>query len=81
MHVWQLQEAKAKLTQLIKASRSEPQVISRHGTPTSVVISMDQYLTLCGTKKDITVFFRKSPLYGLDIEFERDQSSFRETDL
>ncbi len=81
MHVWQLQEAKAKLTQLINESKFEPQVISRHGVQESVVISMEQYLVLCGAKEDIATFFKKSPLYGLDTLFERDQSSFRDTDF
>jgi len=81
MHVWQLQEAKAKLTQLINRSKSEPQIISRHGVNESVVISMDQYLELCGAKENITTYFKNSPLYGVDIALERDQSSFRDTDL
>ncbi|NDH66687.1 MAG: type II toxin-antitoxin system Phd/YefM family antitoxin [Gammaproteobacteria bacterium] len=81
MHVWQLQEAKAKLTQLINRSKSEPQIISRHGVNESVVISMDQYLELCGAKENITTYFKNSPLYGIDIALERDQSSFRDTDL
>ena len=81
MHVWQLQEAKAKLTQLINRSKSEPQIISRHGVNDSVVISMDQYLELCGAKENITTYFKNSPLYGVDIALERDQSSFRDTDL
>lgn len=81
MHVWQLQEAKAKLTQVINESKSEPQIISRHGVHESVVISVEQYLELCGAKEDITTFFKQSPLYDLDITIERDQSSFRDTDL
>ncbi len=81
MHIWQLQEAKAKLTQLINESKSEPQIISRHGVHESVVISMEQYLELCGSKENITTYFRKSPLFGVDIAFERDQSPNRDTDL
>ena len=80
MHIWQLQEAKAKLTQLINKSKSEPQIISRHGINESVVISMEQYLSLCGAKENITTYFKNSPLYELDITFERDQSPFRDID-
>jgi prevent-host-death family protein len=81
MQIWQLQEAKAKLTQLVNESQFEPQIISRHGKNESVVISMEKYLELCGEKEDLTVFFRHSPLMGLDALFERDKSSFRDTDL
>jgi hypothetical protein len=42
---------------------------------------MDQYLELCGAKENITTYFKNSPLYGVDIALERDQSSFRDTDL
>lgn len=81
MQIWQLQEAKAKLTQLVNESQFEPQIISRHGKNESVVISMEKYLELCGAKEDLTDFFRNSPLMGLDDLFQRDKSSFRDTDL
>jgi prevent-host-death family protein len=81
MHVWQLQEAKAKLTQLINDTKNSPQIISRHGVNEAIVINIEKYHELCGEKESIVSFFRKSPLYGLDIEFERDKSLPREIDL
>ncbi len=81
MHVWQLQEAKAKLAQLVKEAKIEPQIISRHGVNETVVISMEKYRDLCGIKKNIVEFLKSSPLNGLDIEFERDQSAMRDIDL
>lgn len=81
MAVWQLQEAKAKLTQLMRDAHTEPQIISRHGHHESVVISMEQYLEFCGASEDLTAFFKKSPLYGLDTLFEREQSAFRDIEL
>lgn len=35
--IWKLEEAKANLSQLIRAAESEPQVITRHGKPVAVV--------------------------------------------
>lgn len=81
MHVWQVQEAKAKLTQLMKDAQREPQVISRHGINEMVVIKMEQYLKLIGEKKDIVAFLRNSPLYGVDLEATRDDSSIRDIEL
>lgn len=81
MHVWQLQEAKAKLTQLIKEANLEPQIISRHGINETVVISMEKYKELIGQKEDVVSFFKNSPLYGIDLDLNRDKSNIREIDL
>lgn len=81
MHVWQLQEAKAKLTQLIKEANLEPQIISRHGVNETVVISMEKYKELIGKKQDIVSFFRRSPLYDIDLDIRRDTSAIRDVDL
>jgi prevent-host-death family protein len=42
MHVWQLQEAKAKLTELVNKCKLEPQFISRRGVNEVVVVSVDK---------------------------------------
>ncbi len=81
MHVWQLQEAKAKLTQLIKDAHLEPQIISRHGVNETVVISMEKYKELIGKKEDLVSFFRNSPLYGIDLDLKRNKSTIRGIDL
>ena len=81
MHIWQLQEAKAKLTQLIKEAHFEPQIISRRGVNETVVISMDKYKELVGKKQDIVSFFRRSPLYDIDLDIRRDTSAIRDVDL
>lgn len=81
MHVWQLQQAKAKLTNLIKQAQLEPQCISRHGINETVVISMEKYNELIGNKEDIVSFFRNSPLYDIDLDLKRDTSTIRDIDL
>lgn len=81
MHIWQLQEAKAKLTQLMKDAKLEPQIISRHGVNETIVMSMDQYEALIGKKESLGSFLKHSPLYGLDWSCERDTSGMRDTDL
>jgi prevent-host-death family protein len=81
MRVWQLQEAKAKLTQLVNESMLEPQIISRRGVEETVVISIKKYRQLIGKKEDIVSFFRKSPLNDLDLDLKRDSLPIREVDL
>ncbi|MHB1532127.1 type II toxin-antitoxin system Phd/YefM family antitoxin [Acidithiobacillus sp.] len=80
MSAWQLQEAKAKLSELVKVvEREGPQEITVHGRPVAVVLSKADYERLSGTSHSLVAFMRASPLYGLeDIRFERDQSLSRE---
>jgi antitoxin Phd len=81
MHIWQLQEAKAKLTELVNESKHAPQFISRRGINEAVVISVEKYREFTGQNEDIVSFFKHSPLYGLELNLDRDPSSIRETDL
>ena len=81
MHIWQLQEAKAKLTELVNESKHGPQIISRRGVNEAVVISMEKYREFTGQNENIVSFFQHSPLYGLDLNIERDKSSMRDVDL
>lgn len=81
MNIWQVQEAKAKLTKLINEAKNAPQIISRRGEPEIVVISMSRYRELTNSKDDVVSFFRKSPLCGVDITIDRDRNSIRDVNL
>ena len=81
MTAWQLQQAKAKLTELVRKSQTEPQIISRHGVNEAVLISMQQYTKFMSNKQSAMDFFRNSPLHGIKLDIERDQSFDREIDL
>lgn len=82
MEIWQLQEAKAKLSSLIKKVMSSgPQGISIRGLLEVVVISKSDYEKLLKKKPSFVQLMNKSPLKGLDLDIGRDQSEFREVDL
>jgi antitoxin Phd len=82
MRTWQLQEAKARLSELVKSSQSEgPQEISVRGEPAVVVLSKTEYDRLRRTKPSFLEFMRRSPLMGLELEFERDRSPSRSVSL
>lgn len=83
MHTWQMQEAKARLSELVKLAESEgPQDITLHGRSVAVVLSRSAFERLSGSKQSLVEFMRQSPLYGLeDIDFKREQSVTREVDL
>lgn len=61
---WMLQTAKNKLSEVIERAQHEgPQVVTRRGTDTAVVLSMDDFRALSGASDaDLVTFFRKSPL-------------------
>ena len=74
--VWQIQDAKNKLSEVInRAITQGPQVITRHGEKTVVVVAYAEYETLRKSQGKLSAFFRASPLAGLDLT--RDQSPTR----
>jgi antitoxin Phd len=82
MRTWQLQEAKARLSEVIKqASREGPQTITMRGEPTAVVISRDEYERLRHPRESFVDFMRKSPLYGVNIDLKREQTLTREPNI
>ena len=79
MHTWQIQEAKARMSELVKRAQTQPQGITLHGKPVAVVMSCETFDRLSQTQGSLVDFMRRSPLYGDDdLVFERDQSLTRE---
>ena len=66
--VWQLQEAKAKLSDVVKRAVSKPQFITVHGKEAAVVISYDEYIDITTPKQSLFDFFQNSPFYGVELE-------------
>jgi prevent-host-death family protein len=82
---WQLQHAKAKLSEVIRLAQSEgPQLITRQGVGGVVVVPVEQYNQLVGRKDQPTSlveFFAQSPFVGLELNLERDKDTGREIEL
>ncbi len=79
MHTWQMQEAKARMSELVKRAQTQPQDITLHGKSVAVVISRETFDRLSQNQDSLVDFMRRSPLFGADdIEFERDGSLTRE---
>lgn len=82
MYTWQLQVAKARLSDVIKKAVKEgPQEITVHGEPTAVVISSKEYERLKHPKGSFVAFMRSSPLYGIDLDLKREQTLTRKADF
>lgn len=81
-NVWQLQEAKNKFSNLVdKAHHDGPQVVTRHGKESVVIIAIEDYQKLNKPKSDLVSFFKKSPLSGINLDLTRDKSSSRDIEL
>jgi prevent-host-death family protein len=83
MRQWALQDAKARLSEVVRlATEHEPQEITLRGEPAVVVLAREDYDRLTTPRESLVEFMRRSPLYGAeDIEFPRDQSLTREVEL
>ncbi len=81
-NVWQLQDAKNKFSNLVdKAHREGPQVVTKHGKESVVIIAIEDYQKLNRPKSDLISFFKNSPLYSLDLDLTRDKIPSRDIEL
>lgn len=77
---WQLQEAKQRFSELIRAVGSDgPQVVTKHGRATAVVLDIEEYRRLKGGD-DFKSLLMAGPLLD-DLEVRRDPSGPREVEL
>jgi len=79
MEHWQLQDAKNRFSEIVnKALRNGPQVVTRRGKKTVVIMSVEQYQSLVRPKINIFDFFQESPLRGKDLDLTHKKDSARE---
>ncbi|MBI5949358.1 MAG: type II toxin-antitoxin system prevent-host-death family antitoxin [Chloroflexi bacterium] len=77
---WQIHEARDRLSEVIRRAEAEgPQTITVRGQPRAVVTAIARRGTAPGTETESLLdFFRRSPLWGAGLDFERDRSPMRE---
>lgn len=79
---WQLQEAKNRLSEVVRKARHEgPQTITLHGKDAAVVVSAEQFARLPRRKGTLVDFFRESPLVGVDLNVTRSRDTGRKIEL
>jgi prevent-host-death family protein len=81
MTAWQIQEAKARFSELMKMAECSPQFITTRGNPTAVLISQKEYQRLAEPKSSFFDFMQTSPWADVELELERDTSLPREPEL
>ena len=61
-NIWQVQEARARFSELLEASQAEgPQIITKHGKETAVVVSIEQWRRLESAAKPSLKAFLPAP--------------------
>ena len=74
MAIWQVQEAKTRLSEVIEEAVSKgPQIITRHGTERAVVLSIADYRALTAHKPDLREYLLGGPkVDGFQVDRERE---------
>lgn len=73
-------EVKDKLSEVIaSAENGEPQIITRNGKETAVVISYREFQRLTAKKETLSEFLLNSPLRESGIDLTRSKDTGRET--
>ena len=70
---WQLQEAKNRFSEVVEeAIKDGPQVVTKRGVETVVILSYSKYLELTAPRQKLSAFFRESPLAEVELDLRRD---------
>jgi prevent-host-death family protein len=72
---WQLQQAKAQLSEVVKCAKRDPQIITLRGEETAVVLSIEQYRKLVQPKPNFFEFMQNSPLANVELNLKRNKST------
>jgi len=79
---WKLQDAKNRLSELVRKAREEgPQVITLRGRDAVVVVSANEFRKLSRPRGSLVDFFLKSPLAGVNLGLDRSRDTGRRIDL
>ena len=81
MAAWQIQHAKARLSEVIERARNEgPQTITRHGAERAVVLSIENYRALIAQRPDFNEYLLGGPKVN-EFFIERDRDTGRLIDF
>jgi antitoxin Phd len=81
MAVWQVQEAKTRLSELIEeANKKGPQIITRHGSEHAVVLSITDYRALADRRVSLKDYLLSGPKVD-NFEVKRNRDTGRKVRL
>jgi len=70
---WNVVGAKTRLSEVMTRAQHTPQVITWHGKPSVVVVSVDEWQRKTERKGSLVDFLRTSPLVGAELDLQRQQ--------
>lgn len=78
---WQVQTAKQRFSELVERAVTEgPQIVTKHGRETVVVLEIGEYRRLAKPRRDFKEFLLSIPK-GDPLDIERSKDLGREIDL
>ena len=81
-NVWQIQEAKAKFSQLVEDANIKGfQTITKQGKPVAVILSKKEFDKITKSKTSLLSFFKAAPCQEIEINISRSKDLPRELDL
>jgi len=81
MH-WQVQEAKQRFSEVLRAAESgEPQIVTKHGEEVAVVIDIAEYRRLRRDQVGLMDYLRADPIDDVDLDAEIGRSSEQPRDI
>jgi prevent-host-death family protein len=78
---WTVANAKARLSEVIERAQSAPQMITRNGTPSVVMVSVEEWNRKSERKGSLATFLMGSPLAGSALVDERQSDGPRDLSL
>ena len=79
--LWTVAGAKARFSEVIERAQTDPQINTRHGKPSVVVVSADEWARKTIRKGSLAEFLMQSPLRDSDLDLERLHDQPRDIDL
>jgi len=77
-----MSDARNKLSELLAAAvNGEPQIITKKGIKSAVLISYEEYRKLTAKKKSLVEFLPNSPLRGSELDLSRSKKGPGRTTL
>lgn len=78
---WTVAGAKARLSEVIERAQTDPQIITRHGKPSVVMVSAEEWARKTVRKGTLAEFLMASPLRDANLDLDRVGDQPRDLDL
>lgn len=79
---WQVQEAKQRFSEVLKAAESEPQIVTDHGEEIAVVVDIEEYRRLTEGRVGLMEYLRVDAVAEAgDLVDDRRGDLVRDVDL